>query len=399
MLIENLKEILQTTISENKSNYAHILQKKCNRDLIKQIYEYTCFLKEDCWKLSTRCYCIINDIDSLDKFPKCKTCGKTILRNVFSFNEGFITNFCCQKCAANNDSTKEKLRTIKLKKYGNIYGSIDKMKKSRLKRYGDENYHNVNKFKETVKNFSQQKKEDIIHKRELTSLKRFGTKNPAQSNIVKQKVKQSCLKKYGRTFGFDYEKVKQTNLNKLGYNWPQQSKVVHEKSIQTCIEKYGCENPMQNHEVQCKQRRLYNFDNQQFNSKQELACYIWLKEHNYVFKYANIIGIPYISNSKKYYYFPDFEVTLDNGKILLLEIKGSHFFKKDGTMFNPFRYKNWTDEQYNKSCQKYEDKHQCMLQHNVLILLDTSVQVKKYIQYVETKYGKNFWKLCRKSKQ
>ena len=79
MLIEKLKEILQTIISENKSNYAHILQKKCNRDLIKQIYEYTCFLKEDCWKLSTRCYCIINDIDSLDKFPKCKTCGKTIL--------------------------------------------------------------------------------------------------------------------------------------------------------------------------------------------------------------------------------------------------------------------------------------------------------------------------------
>ena len=65
----------------------------------------------------------------------------------------------------------------------------------------------------------------------------------------------------------------------------------------------------------------------------------------------NPVRLKYYVDGKTHYYFPDFEI---DGK--LIEIKGDHFFKEDGTMCNPF---DRTQD------EKYEAKHQCGLQHNV----------------------------------
>ena len=85
---------------------------------------------------------------------------------------------------------------------------------------------------------------------------------------------------------------------------------------------------------------------------------------------------------------------MDNN--IFIEIKGIHFFRPDGIMFNPFRYKDWSDAEYERSCRRYEAKHKCMIQNNVRIILDPSDEVYKYKKYVEDKYGIDFWDKCRK---
>lgn len=68
-----------------------------------------------------------------------------------------------------------------------------------------------------------------------------------------------------------------------------------------------------------------------FDSKPELAYYIWLRDMNINFTCKPDISFTYSHCSKTYRYFPDFIV---EGQVV--EIKGDHFFKEDGSMQNPF---------------------------------------------------------------
>ena len=124
-----------------------------------------------------------------------------------------------------------------------------------------------------------------------------------------------------------------------------------------------------------KIKRHYKYDNKLFQSYYELAFYIWLKDHKINFEYLQNYSIPYDYENVTYHYFPDFKVYNT-----LVEIKGLQFFENNnpnGKMINP----------YDRSKDgKYEAKYQCMIKHKVHIITNC----KKYIKYVETKYGKNF---------
>lgn len=62
----------------------------------------------------------------------------------------------------------------------------------------------------------------------------------------------------------------------------------------------------------------------------------------------------YKHDGKEHFYMPDFKVRDE-----LIEIKGDHFFKEDGTMQNPYDH---------SQDGLYEAKHQCMIKNNVTIL-------------------------------
>ena len=84
----------------------------------------------------------------------------------------------------------------------------------------------------------------------------------------------------------------------------------------------------------------------------------------------------YIFDGKCHQYMPDFIV---EGQVV--EIKGDHFFKEDGTMQNP----------YDHSLDPlYEAKHQCMLANNVKIIKVS--EMKDVLDYICSKYGKNYVK-------
>ena len=384
-------------LSERKSDKWFSKYRDKSNDIFKDVYKWilesTGFLNDPFWELATKCYCILNGLTSIDQFPKCLTDGKFIKQNIYSITVGFKKHYCSAKCRANNPEFKKRMAEQRCKKYGNIFGPVEKIKKTKLERYGDENYHNSEKASYTRKNFSAERKDEIEQKKRQTWNKKYGVDNPMKNADVQKRQQETCFANHGRFYGFDYDKIKVINNQKLNCDWPLQSKSVREKIIQTWFSIYGVSNPMQTPEIQRKQRRRYVYNDKTFDSSSELAFYIWLDDNGIRFKYNESNGIPYEFEGKIHMYFPDFQLLDDN---IFVEIKGIHFFRPNGTMFNPFRYKDQSDADYERSCRKYEAKYQCMIRNNVRIILDPSDEIYKYKKYVEDKYGINFLDNCRK---
>ena len=176
------------------------------------------------------------------------------------------------------------------------------------------------------------------------------------------------------------------------------------------MERYGCEYPAQNPELRKKMRsgyivyiagvgtdrylpqneRISGSEKLCFDSLPELAFFIWLNDNGYDFEYQPDVVFEYEYAGKKHVYLPDFLV---DG--MFVELKGDHFFDESGKMINPFRDPSWTDLEYSDECLKYEAKHQCMLDNGVTIMREE--QYRKYIDYVNLKYGNDFLKKFKKA--
>lgn len=87
--------------------------------------------------------------------------------------------YCCAKCAASSSSTKEKRVKTNLDKYGviNVSQSTD-IKEIKAKKY-------------------EQQREYLIEKVKQTCLQKYGVESYTQSEEFKQKSKETHLKKYG----------------------------------------------------------------------------------------------------------------------------------------------------------------------------------------------------------
>jgi len=82
----------------------------------------------------------------------------------------------------------------------------------------------------------------LKHSQEITFLERYETNNPMKSQIVKEKLKQTNLERYGVE---NYSQTKEFS-NFISANNPMKSQIVKEKLKQTNLERYGVENPLQN---------------------------------------------------------------------------------------------------------------------------------------------------------
>lgn len=257
--------------------------------------------------------------------PVCEQCGKPV-KFSNSSNEQLFQRFCSRKCAANNELTKNRLHETNLEKYGVPISSQAKVVKDNAKQH-------FNKV--------------------------FGVNNPWQAKIVKSKSKATKLLKYG-----------DENFNN------------REKSQLTCLAKYGGTSNMHCHDIVVKNRQRYVFNNLSFDSVPEIAFYIWLTDNQITFTYQPNVKFAYSVNDTLHFYYPDFLV---DGQYI--EIKGDHFFK-DGKMICPYRDAKWTDDDYQKMCDRYEAKHQCMLANKVKILTKNEYII--YVDYVANLYGSNY---------
>jgi len=243
----------------------------------------------------------------------------------------------------------------------------------------------------------------VRNKIKETCLEKYGVESGLQNNLIKEKVKQTCLKKYGvenpNKCKTVRNKIKETCLEKYGVEHANQSKVVRIKTKQTCLERYGVENPnqlahiklkkkqtylkkygvehvLQFHDFATKMHKRYKYNDINFDSAPELALYIYLKDHNVNFEYQPKSEFWYTHNNKKHKYMPDFKIGDE-----YVEIKGSQFLDKEtGRWINP-----WNK---GKSDFKLEAKHQCCLNNNVKILYTEDYQ--KYLSYINEKYGKTY---------
>jgi csr/mutH/archaeal HJR family nuclease len=148
---------------------------------------------------------------SLDRGYK-ETCCKTCT-NIFKY--GFSSPFCHQE-------THSKSRQTKLKRYGDAkYLNVEKQQETMTKKYGGTGLASP----------------EIRKRIEETNLEKFGSKSPLGSKEIQEKVKQTNLDKYGVENVFSSEeikeKIKETNLNNFGF-----------------------ENAMQSEEVKCKVRNI-----------------------------------------------------------------------------------------------------------------------------------------------
>jgi flagellar hook protein FlgE len=102
-----------------------------------------------------------------------------------------------------------------------------------------------------------------------TNLVKYGVKNPTYSNQIRQKTKQKCFEKYGVEHTCQLQEVinKKNNamIQKYGVKYPLQSELGQNNFKHKCLEKYGVENPQQVPEIAEKasknsyRRKIYTF--------------------------------------------------------------------------------------------------------------------------------------------
>ena len=89
---------------------------------------------------------------------------------------------------------------------------------------------------------------DILwHNNQTNTIKeKYGVENPFQSEIIKNKIKEICLDRYGYEYSLQVPEIRQkgieTNLEKYGVHNGGGSQQAIEKIKQTCIDRYGVEN-------------------------------------------------------------------------------------------------------------------------------------------------------------
>ena len=275
--------------------------------------------------------------------PVCVICGKPVKFLNGKKNQLF-NKTCCKEHANMLDGI-----TVK-KVLKDIYSDVNKkqeinnkIRETCLLKYGDEHYSNRIKAKETCLQrygvTSPLKSEIFKQKSKETCLQRYGVEYTGQIPEKIEKTHKACLEKYGVDSVFKVQKFRNQSLDtcikKYASNEDDinsivnigQLKYVKDKIKNTCLEKYGVENPMQtqyyknlissilsSNEIQ---KKIYNtkLKNHSFNiSYQEDICFDLLKE-----KYSDCIRQ---YKSELYPFNCDFYIpSLD----LYIEYNGSHY--------------------------------------------------------------------------
>lgn len=175
---------------------------------------------------------------------KCDNCEEKLnikynkyYKSTNKLNEPYL----CKKC------NHIKAKKTKLEKYGDEnYNNREKTKKTKFTKYGDENYTNREKAEQTciekygVNNVS--KLEDVKNKKKSSTIERWGVENPFQSDVIKEKIKIKCLEKYNSEYYVVSENAKKKYrdfCDKLGVDHYSKSDEYKQKFKETCLIRFG----------------------------------------------------------------------------------------------------------------------------------------------------------------
>ncbi|MFW6281209.1 MAG: DUF7487 domain-containing protein [bacterium] len=252
------------------------------------------------------------------------------------------------------DKANKKRKRTKLEKYGDgNYCNKEKIKQTKLEKYGDGNYCNKEKIKQTnlekygVTNVFQDKK--IKEKIKQTNLEKYGVENPY---VFKSDLWNYNLnKKYGDKNYNNKEKIKQTHLahtkkeieianrkrvktciKKYGTENPLQNEKIKKKTIDKIKEKYGGVG-FQIEDVFNKalenQYKKYQIivDGKEFNLQghEPIVLRFLIENENISIEeiecHKNVPTIYYRFNDKKHRHFPDIFIKNENR---IIEVKSEY---------------------------------------------------------------------------
>lgn len=161
---------------------------------------------------------------------KCVTCNKKF--NPGKHKEKLNCSSDCLKIyqEKHKDSRIEKSKKGMIEKYGvdhnsHIDGFVEKIKSTKLKRFGDENYNNRAKAKETC-------------------IERYGVENTMQIGEIQEKSKQTKLDNHGDENFNNRHKAKKTSFEKYGVEHHLQLEEYMNKQKKTNKKKYGKESTL-----------------------------------------------------------------------------------------------------------------------------------------------------------
>jgi len=220
----------------------------------------------------------------LGYYDKEKTNGTVeITINIKDLNKSSKENIkvVCDICGKEKKITYYKyLQNIKKYK---VYScsqkcSAFKNKLTKKEKYGDENYNNRIKAKNTcikkygVENVQQDKK--IKEKTNKTNFKKYGGNAPNFSKEVQEKHKNTTFKNNGINF---YNEWRQNIKIVLKEKYNDENYNNREKNRQTNLERYGTENPMQNDKIKNKARKS-KLENGSYYTDEQRSNYMnyWL---------------------------------------------------------------------------------------------------------------------------
>lgn len=196
----------------------------------------------------------IIDMDDLNKGAnweveyKCDYCGNKDKKAYHLILKGRknINKDCC----GNDECMQKKREEVFMLKYGSNTPLTDaivkeKIKNTNLERYGVENYRQTEECSEKIRN---------------TSLERYGVENPTQNEEIKNKVKQTNLERYGTTVPLRnpevMNKMKQANLEKYGVEYVAQVDAFRDKQKESIKNKYGVDYYFQTEEFKEKFKEI-----------------------------------------------------------------------------------------------------------------------------------------------
>jgi len=260
---------------------------------------------------------------------KCKICGKPTKFD--SLLNGYKE--CCNKIHTDLYAYKKKAKTMKEK-------------------YGYEN---------------QYQRDDVKNKNKAIHIQNLGVENPRQSKAVQQKAKNTSKEKYDdenynnsvkrketttKKYGYDTvlrdtAKMRAAIIDKYGVENVFQSSLIKDKIKQTNIKKYGVDHPSKNEDIHKKQQRSgflshnYKNTNLYYRGSFELN---FLERYYDMFEITNAPTFKYIMNNISYSYFPDFYIESLN---LIIEIKSSWIIKKQNSEKIKMKEKTVIEAGYN----------------------------------------------------
>ena len=162
----------------------------------------------------------------------CKECKSDTI--YYGITKGYA-GFCSNKCATNSQEYKNGRRKTNLLKYGiecvfQVKEVINKSKQTKLEKYGDENYTNIDKHKRTMlKRYGVETSGEMVNHVDnikATNLQRYGDEN--YNN--REKFEQTMMQKYNVATSMQFEEFKnKMYISKTGMTIEEYKKTLPEK--------------------------------------------------------------------------------------------------------------------------------------------------------------------------
>ena len=373
ILIKNDKILTNSIRKINKGKYPNILEYLNSR------YDDSDCMTETIRRIEYK----------LEERPVCKWCGGHVSFNGYHKGSMHYSACCCSSCHAKY--TKDKRFETNVKKYGRKnFGSAEKVKEYWISHYGVDNPAKTDFVKKKMREtnlrkygFNCSSKSEIVkEKTKQTCLKRYGVEYTGQIEEAKEKSKKTCLEKYGSEYYIGskdcLEKTIEFSRQNYNVDWFTKSEEIKNKAKETMLRRYGVEYSMQipkNKEYMSylmssyeMQERRYNTmkRNHTFNSSStEEELFLYIKS-----RFPKVVR--QYKDKNRYPYFCDFYIPeLD----YFIELQG--YYTHGNHPFDPnsnedLQLIEYYKKKYGEDCQpitiwsiKDVEKRDCAKKHNL----------------------------------